>query len=223
MKVGSPACAFAGYIALYAAILTRWRPERFDPSRACSRRNLGGFSAAAWLLTVGARPLPYEVSQPAQELAVLAVYFVALTAFVTWGFDWVRRLFPADPAQSVVIVDVKLLVFVGLPAWIMRRRFGYSWRDLAPSSFNRRHILAMAGMAALLIAFQAVLGRGLRDIQAAHVSGVTLAWGLPLTFVWLALEAGVVEEFFFRCLLQSRLSSMRSELAASCSHRCSSG
>jgi membrane protease YdiL (CAAX protease family) len=58
-----------------------------------------------------------------------------------------------------------------------------------------------------------VAGRGLRDITAAHVTRGTLIWGLPLAFVWLALEAGVVEEFFFRCLLQSRLSAaLQSEL-----------
>jgi membrane protease YdiL (CAAX protease family) len=36
---------------------------------------------------------------------------------------------------------------------------------------------------------------------------------MPLVFRWLVLEVGVVEEFFFRVLLQSRLSAaMRSEL-----------
>ena len=36
---------------------------------------------------------------------------------------------------------------------------------------------------------------------------------MPLVFLWLVLEAGVVEEFFFRVLLQSRLSAaLRSEL-----------
>lgn len=39
--------------------------------------------------------------------------------------------------------------------------------------------------------------------------------GVPIAFLWLALEAGVVEEFFFRVLLQTRLASvLRSELAA---------
>jgi membrane protease YdiL (CAAX protease family) len=65
----------------------------------------------------------------------------------------------------------------------------------------------------LLLVFQSVAGRGLRDIAAAKVSGDTLLYGMPFVFVWLALEVGVVEEFFFRVLLQSRLSAkLRSEL-----------
>jgi len=67
----------------------------------------------------------------------------------------------------------------------------------------------------LLLAFQAVLGRGLRDVLNAYLSYGTLLFGLPLTFLWLALEAGVVEEFFFRVLLQTRLSALlKSELSA---------
>ena len=75
------------------------------------------------------------------------------------------------------------------------------------------HMLAFVGMAGLLLAFQSVAGRGMKDIEAAHVPGDTLLFGMPLVFLWLVLEAGVVEEFFFRVLLQSRLSSaLRSEL-----------
>lgn len=74
-------------------------------------------------------------------------------------------------------------------------------------------MLVVLSMGFLLLIFQSVAGRGMRDIAAAHVDGSTLVWGFPLAFVWLMLEAGVVEEFFFRCLLQSRLSAaLRSEL-----------
>src|SRR5580765_2358387 len=38
---------------------------------------------------------------------------------------------------------------------------------------------------------------------------------MPLTFLWLFIEAGFVEEFFFRAILQSRLAVLlRSEWAA---------
>jgi len=73
----------------------------------------------------------------------------------------------------------------------------------------------VVGMSALLLAFQAFLGRGLRDIVSAHVPPSVLLYAVPLTFVWLALEAGIVEEFFFRVLLQTRLAAvLRSELGA---------
>jgi len=172
-----------------------------------------GFSLIAWAVTIGTKPLPYAVLQPVSELMPLAIYFVALTAFVTFGFDWLRRTFPADPAQAFALLIAKLIVFVALPFWIMRSRFAYRWRNLAPSGFKPRHLVVMVGMSALFLAFQAVVGRGLRDIRAAHVPANVLIFGMPIAFFWLTLEAGVVEEFFFRVLLQSRLAALlKSEL-----------
>lgn len=95
----------------------------------------------------------------------------------------------------------------------MRAQFGYSLRRLMPMAAQTRHLLVILGMSVLLLAFQAVLGRGLRDIVSARLPASTLWYAFPLTFLWLALEAGVVEEFFFRVLLQTRLSAvLKSEL-----------
>jgi membrane protease YdiL (CAAX protease family) len=208
----------AGYLALYAGTLyfmSVW--GGFDASEALGiAAVLGvGFSLAAWLLTLRSRPLIYDVLEPAKEVTAILVYMLPLTAFVTWGFDLVRRMVPNDPAQAVALVLVKLAIFVAIPAWLMRRRFGYFWCELAPRSFRRSHMVALVGIALLILAFQSVAGRGLRDIRAAHISATTLLWGIPVTFFWLVIEAGVVEEFFFRCLLQSRLSAaLRSRLGA---------
>lgn len=172
-----------------------------------------GFSAAAWVATLGVTPLPYLVLQPASELTILLAYLLPLVACVTWGFDLLRRAVPNDPGQAIAIVALKLVTFVVLPVFIMRRRFGYLWKQLAPASFHSRHIRALVAMGLLILAFQSVAGRGLRDIMAAHVSTSTLIWGIPLAFLWIAIEAGVVEEFFFRCLIQSRVSAaLKSEL-----------
>jgi len=76
----------------------------------------------------------------------------------------------------------------------------------------------LLGMWLLVLGFQSVFGRGLRDIVQVHLPASKPAIGFPIAFVWLALEAGIVEEFFFRALLQSRLSrALRSELGASSS------
>jgi len=208
---GIGVAVLATYLGLYAVLLSamsRW--GGFDPSNALGvAAVLGvGFSLAAWALTIGVKPLSYYVLQPARELVALAVYLVALTAVVTWGFDWVRRSFPHDPVQAFALLTVKLIIFVAVPSWLMRWRFGYSWRDLAPSGFSRRHLLVMVAMSALLILFQAVAGSGWRETRTAHLPANILLWGLPLALAWWTLEAGVVEEFFFRCLLQSRLTSM---------------
>jgi len=60
-------------------------------------------------------------------------------------------------------------------------------------------------MALAALVMQSILGRGLRDIRDAHLPAAILAVATPLCFVWLVVEVGVVEEFFFRVLLQERL------------------
>jgi membrane protease YdiL (CAAX protease family) len=205
----------AGYVAVYAIVLFGMTRGGFDAGDALAiAAILGvGFSLAAWFATMGVTALPYIVLQPSAELFTLISYLAPLTACVTWGFDAIRRWVPNDPAQANTIMLVKLTIFVGIPAWLMRRRFGYSWEQLAPASARPKQVRALIIVAALMLAFQSILGRGLRDIRAAHIAAGTLLWGIPVALVWIALEAGVVEEFFFRCLLQSRLSAaLRSEL-----------
>jgi membrane protease YdiL (CAAX protease family) len=205
----------AGYGAIYTGSLLAMRRGGFAASEALMIAALlgMGFSLVAWIATVRVNPLPYIVLQPPAETAVLFAYLFPLTAFVTWGFDWVRRTVPADPAQAIALGVVKLAVFVGIPAWLMRWRFGYTWNQLAPGSLAWKHFRVLVLMSVLVLWLQAVVGRGFHDIQAAKVPDSSLLWGVPLALVWLAMEAGVVEEFFFRCLLQSRVSAaLKSEL-----------
>ena len=206
------------YFALYAGMLLAMRrTAAFDITEPLMVfAILGvGFSLAAWLLTIRVHPLDYSVVKPNRELAAVAIYLLPVVAFATWGLDLLHRYVPADPGNAFVILAAKLLVFVIVPAAIMRAQFGYSLRELIPTSARTRHVVVTVGMSVLLLAFQALLGRGLRDIASAHLPASLLWYGLPLTFLWLALEAGVVEEFFFRVLLQTRLSAvLRSELSA---------
>ncbi len=205
-----------GYLLLYAVTLfgmnRAWRFAVAEPLFVLGILGVG-FSLAAWLLTIRTSPLAYHVANPGRELASLMGYLLPLAAYITWGGGIMRRYVPADPGNAFAIVVGKLTFFVLIPAWIMRVCFGYRLRDLAPLAFRRRDLLTFLGMSLLLLGFQAVAGRGLRDILQAHVPASTLAIGVPVVFVWLALEAGVVEEFFFRVLLQLRLScALRSEL-----------
>ncbi|MFZ1135827.1 MAG: CPBP family intramembrane glutamic endopeptidase [Candidatus Korobacteraceae bacterium] len=206
----------AAYIAIYAAtLLAMVRFGKFDAAESLGVfAVLGiGFSFAAWLLTIGVQPLQYRVLEPRKESAMLLVYLVPLAAFIAYGFSAIHSLVPGEPADSIVILIAKLAIFVGIPAWIMMSRFGYKLGDLAPLSLKTSHLLVVLGMSLVLLIFQSVAGRGLRDIADAHVPGDKLLLGIPLVFLWLVLEVGVVEEFFFRVLLQSRLSAtLRSEL-----------
>ena len=204
------------YTLLYATAL--WAMVRYGGFDASDSLGvfvvLGiGFSLVAWLLTIGVKPLPYEVRKASQETAALLIYLIPLAACIAYGFSAIHRWVPAEPADSLAILAVKLAIFVVIPAWILVIRFGYKPRELAPKSTRTSHMLVFIGMAFVLLVFQSVAGRGLKDIAEAHVPGDTLLFGMPFVFLWLMLEVGVVEEFFFRVLLQSRLSAMiKSEL-----------
>jgi uncharacterized protein len=65
------------------------------------------------------------------------------------------------------------------------------------------------------LALMCVVSPALSEIAALHASSVTLAWAAPAAFIWLALEAGLCEEFLFRAVLQTRLAAaLRSEAGA---------
>ena len=214
-RVGMP--FLIGYLVLYAASLWAMHVggfELLEPIFVLAVLGVG-FSLAAWVLTVRVSPQPMPLRNPETELTAIITYLVPLVAFVTWGFAIIHRWFPSDPSGSAAIMAAKLTGFVIIPALIVWRVSGYTFQQLAPISFRRSHLLVALGMSVLSVGFQAVAGRGLREISSAHIVLPMLALGLPITFVWLALEAGVVEEFFFRVLLQTRLASvLKSEMAA---------
>ncbi|HYX69728.1 MAG TPA: CPBP family intramembrane glutamic endopeptidase [Terriglobales bacterium] len=199
----------AGYALVYAVFLV-WmhRAEGFDVGEPLLVLGIVGigFTAIAWLLTRHVTPFPFSVRQPSRESLLLAAYLVALAAFIAWGFSAIDRAVPTQPAQSAAILAGKLAAFVLLPLALFRFLWGYRFHDFfAPSPDWRRHILPALGMTLVLILFQLVFGRGLGEIRQSGLPGWALAVGAPLAFVWLMLEVGLVEEFFFRVLLQSRL------------------
>ncbi len=206
-----------GYVVVYAAFLF-WmhRAEGFDLAEPLLVLGIVGvgFTALAWLLTRRVTPFPFTVRQPARETLLLAVYLVGLAAFIAWGFSAIDRAVPSQPAQSAAILAAKLIAFVLIPFLLFRALWGYRANDFySPSPERRRHLLPMLGMTLLLILFQLVFGRGLGEMQHSGLSSWVLAVGAPLAFLWLMLEVGLVEEFFFRVLLQSRLAAwLKSEV-----------
>lgn len=197
------------YAAVYAIFLV-WvhRAEHFHLSQPLLVLGIVGigFTATAWLLTLRVTPFPFEVRQPGRETLLLAAYLVALAAFIAWGFGAINPAFPAQPLQSAAVLAAKLIAFVLLPLALFRGLWGYRLRDFfSPSPDWRRHVWPALGMTLLLVLFQTVFGRGLADMRSSGLPTWVLLVGTPLAFAWLLLEVGLVEEFFFRVLLQSRL------------------
>jgi membrane protease YdiL (CAAX protease family) len=165
-----------------------------------------GFSAFAWLTTRKSVPLPFTVKQPGRETRLLLLYMLPLIAYLAWGRNASVLTTLPEPRQSIAILAIKLLLFVAIPAAMLSLTCGYRWRELFVFAGASRHLWPALWMSAAIIAFQCVLGRGLTEIRHSGFAASTLVLATPLLYAFLLLEVGLVEEFFFRVLLQTRLS-----------------
>ena len=95
--------------------------------------------------------------------------------------------------------------------------FGYRVRDFRIQREGLRalcssHLPVVLATSGALLAFQYFFSGGVAAFRHEHFTVIQLFLGLPLCFIWLLLEVGLVEEFFFRTLVQSRLAAaFRSE------------
>ncbi len=206
------------YLGLYAAVLAamHWL-EGFGLALPLFVLVVmgGGFSAAAWAVTRSVSPLPYSVRRPRLEAAFLGGYLALVVAFLTWGLGAVHASVAREPWETLAVTGTKLLVFVVVPAIVLYVGFGYGSSALAPLGGGWAQLRAALVLSAALLAFQMVVGRGLSDVRQAHLPRVSLALAAGGGLLWACLEAGLVEEFFFRALVQSRLSAwLRSETGA---------
>jgi membrane protease YdiL (CAAX protease family) len=185
-----------GYLALYAAtlaILVRY--EHFgllEPLLILAV--VGGFfTLVAWLLTRTMEPI--SVAEPRRSVLW---YLLVAAAFATWGLGAIPS---AQPLHDVIGLMSKIVVFVAAP-WLLFDRAPI------PLRFNGRDAFITLSMSTVLLVFQFFFGSGARQIASAHLSAGRLTSALVLGFFWLSLEAGLVEEYFFRRLVQTRLESL---------------
>jgi CAAX protease family protein len=175
-----------------------------------------GFSLVAWWTTARARPLVISRHPSGREMLGLAAYVLVLSAYLAFGPQAIDSWLPpawiaSERIRFFVTLTKKLIVFVVLPFALFGPLCGYRLRDFGwqKESFRelfRSHLPVVLCVSAAILAFQYFLGGGAAPLREGKFTLHQLLLGLPLCFVWLAIEAGLVEEFFFRGLLQLRLS-----------------
>jgi membrane protease YdiL (CAAX protease family) len=173
-----------------------------------------GFSTLAWLLTRRPEALPFEVRNPGTECVLLAICLMLVVWFLTWGIDALKTGVQREPWQMLTMLGTKLALFVLVPLALFCTFGKYKMNELLPASSKPKHLRVALWMSLVLILFQTAFGRGVSEIRHSGLPLWAVAVGLPFAYVWLLVEVGLVEEFFFRALLQSRLSALlRSEVA----------
>jgi uncharacterized protein len=218
LVVSSSARWLAGYLAAWGLAVAYLAFKGGDWSFPII--SLAVFGAAlpglALLLTRNARPAPIAILRPGLELAAvlgfLAIYAVGVLG---WGMGAVRHALPPGREQELLVMGVKLAVHVLAPAALLAA-LGAQLRPLIRAHANRPGFwppLIVLGL--IILALLSVVSPALKQIASLHASGVTLAWAAPAAFVWMALEAGLCEEFLFRAVLQTRLAAvLKSDVGA---------
>jgi len=209
-----------GSLILYVSALAfLFRNKSFDATGAMLVLIVFGivFPLIAWIATRRAIPLSISVRPGKSQLIVLIAYIVALSLYLVGGPQWIDQHLPSswiDSAQIRFFVTLakKLVVFVAIPFAIFRFGFGYRIRDFGIQSEGLRalcgsHLPVVLVVGGAFLAFQYFLSGGGASFRHGHFTTYQLLLGLPLCFIWLFFEAGLVEEFFFRALVQSQLAS----------------
>jgi membrane protease YdiL (CAAX protease family) len=215
----------AGVAAFAASLTVLWRNPGFGRQDALGGIIIFGIIVPliAWATTWWARPLPIPERRSGGEMALLFVCLALVTLYLIWGASLSETLISpnwASPQTKFLVVLVrKLIVFVGIPFLLYRLIFGYRWRDFGLQTAGLRalagnHFVVVLVLSGLILLFQYFAGTGAKPIREGQFSARQLAIGIPLCFAWLFLEVGLVEEFFFRAVVQGRLSAwFKSEIS----------
>jgi membrane protease YdiL (CAAX protease family) len=206
-----------GLAAFGVSLAILWRNPAFGREDAIGGIIIFGiaFPLLAWVTTLRARPLAVTARRNSSEMGLLLACLVGVVLYLVWGAVLSEGLVPASWLASprgkfLVVLGRKLLVFLVIPFALFRIVFGYRWRDFGVQFAGLRaltgdHLVVVLVLTALILVFQYFAGTAAAPIRHGEFTVSQLALGLPLCFGWLFLEVGLVEEFFFRGLLQTRL------------------
>ena len=208
--------ALFGIVAYGLSLALLWRNKTFGREDAIGELIILGlaFPLLAWLGTLRARPLTIFVRRSSAEMILLGFCLVLVALYLIWGTALTDALVPSSWLASAqgkffIVLARKLIVLVAIPFLLFRFLFGYRWRDFGLQQEGVRalagnHLLVVVILSAVMLLFQFFLGFGAAPIRRGELSATQLAVGIPLCFIWLFVETGLVEEFFFRGLLQTR-------------------
>lgn len=172
------------------------------------------FPLLAWILTE--KESSYRIEKAVLKNELLIILFVVLFIlwYITFGTSQINQLIPEGVRSvgwknSIAVLVKKILVFVFIPFSIYKL-VGFSIKDFGflpgtKALFSKQNILVFSILSLAVILFQYFLSEGARPVREGGFDPDQLVTGLSLLFFWLLIEVGLIEEFFFRAVLQSRI------------------
>lgn len=215
-----------GYILVYAFnLVLADRLNTFNTNEVLGIFIIVGiiFSSIAWLVSRHATPLITDKAIERKEVYMLIALPLYISILLIPGN---KLLFyttdqPGITAE-IITISRKVLTFVLIPFLVYRLLFKFGPEDFGLSTkwqkvFTKKNTMIFAVMALVVLALNYFGGRGAKPIREGMFTTYQLLVSIPLSFMWLFIEVGLVEEFFFRALLQNRLSVLlRSNTGAIC-------
>lgn len=161
----------------------------------------------AWMLTRGAHAPEIEVRRPSLESGAVVLYLVLYAVgFLGFGMSAARSALPAGPQQEVLVMALKLVAHVMAPALLLVM-LGVRLTPLFQTGLTgRKFWRTLLVLGVIILGLLCVISPSVRDISDTNADIATLAWAAPASFLWIAVEAGLNEEFLYRAVLQTRLS-----------------
>ena len=160
--------------------------------------------ATCWRLPTPTSPQPWR-SDDAATMALLVGWIIV---FLVAKGRLLEALVPEAAGAALrdtVNTVLKLVAFVAVPAIVLRARGFDWWQGGRPTASHFRLLLCLLLLAIAGLAIQYLLGSQFRRLLGPDYAGRPILLGTVLAFAWMSVEAGLVEEFFFRWYLQSRL------------------
>lgn len=209
---------FISYSAIYVlTLLLMVLIEHFPVSQSIAVLLIIGvfFTFIAYLTTRASMPLIDSKPIQIKESFVIVFFLVYITFMLSYGFDSIKTILfqfyvKTPRSEELTGLFYKLIFFVFIPFLAYKLLYKFNLRDFGLNVklrelFTRKNIIILLSMFTVLFGFQFFLGNGAGPIRNGLISDKQLFIGLPLLYSWLVLEVGLVEEFFFRGLIQSRL------------------
>ncbi len=201
--------AILGAIYLLAVILAVWRRKSFPLSDTLVVIAIVGvgFTTLVYFLVPQAPALP-GLALPLSELAFILGYLLLIAMLMArktfpgvpeaWKDDFIKR-------ESARLIS-KLVLFVLIPAAALRVFWSTSAAQLG---FVLIHVPNQLLYTLILIlvfgGFNLLTGSAAAPLRSRQFSAGQVVAGLAIAFGWNLLETGLVEEFFFRGMLQTCL------------------
>ncbi len=206
-----PEILIASYAVLYLAALgvALWQRKSFLGDAISLTLIVGvGFTVLVYLIAPRA---PQQVTQSAVspgELIFTIGYIFLATALLIRGAPMPASWKEQFMKRRLAAVGFKLLLFVLIPLAALRLIWHVGWEELGFSAGDLGAQLRAAALLILLLGgFNLFMGGAAAPLRKREFSWSAMATGFVSASLWNIIEAGLVEEFFFRAFLQGRLTS----------------